>query len=295
MNDLFVLALDHRRSLEKLYGVSATPSSDEVARMVDGKHLVFEALVAARGQRPDLDGVGILVDPTYGGTIPTEAIAAGIQVALSIEKSGQAVFEVEFEDWLERVTEAGPTWAKVLVRYHPDGDAEGNRTQVDRLVEVSRALAGTPTKFLFELIVPFSDADRAAVGDDAIRLENEVRPAHIATVMGVMQDAGVEADCWKIEGVASAEGCARIAAQASAGGRDAGVVVLGAGAPDDVVVAWLRAGAASGYQGFAVGRSIWADTLRAFDTGALDRAGARERVTTQYLAFVDAFLAGRSS
>ena len=95
---------------------------------------------------------------------------------------------------------------------------------------------------------------------------------------------------WKVEGVSDAAGCVSILAAARAGGRDhVGVVVLGAGAPLDTVGGWLQAAAAGGYQGFAVGRSIWADSLRALDAGEIDAATAQREIGANYVEMVDAF------
>ena len=56
-----------------------------------------------------------------------------------------------------------------------------------------------------------------------------------------LQDAGVESDVWKIEGVDERTDCERIAAQCRTGGRDGvACVVLGRGADDAKVDQWLR-------------------------------------------------------
>ena len=65
--------------------------------------------------------------------------------------------------------------------------------------------------------------------------------------------------------------------------------MLGAGAPRDTVAGWLRAGAVAGYSGFAVGRSIWADSLRALDAGEIDIATAQHQIAANYLEMVDVF------
>ena len=57
-----------------------------------------------------------------------------------------------------------------------------------------------------------------------------------------------------------------------------GVVVLGAGAGVATVDGWLESAAAAGYAGFAVGRSIWADSVLAHDRGELDAGAARARI-----------------
>jgi myo-inositol catabolism protein IolC len=134
----------------------------------------------------------------------------------------------------------------------------------------------------------FNDGERAAHDDD--ELENVVRPRLVTDAIAEIQAAGVEASVWKVEGVSDAAGCASILAAARVGGRDnVGVVVLGAGAPRDTVAEWLRAAAVAGYTGFAVGRSIWADPLRALDAGEVDATTAQREIARNYLTMVDVF------
>ena len=46
----------------------------------------------------------------------------------------------------------------MLVRYNPDGDAEDNREQRDKLKRLSDWLHEHDRRFLFELLVPAEDA-----------------------------------------------------------------------------------------------------------------------------------------
>ena len=91
-----------------------------------------------------------------------------------------------------------------------------------------------------------------------------------------LQNGGVEADIWKIEGIDDREACNEIAQLARREGRDrVSCVVLGRGASDEKVDEWLRAGAGlDGYIGFAIGRSIFAEAVKAY---AADPDGLRPR------------------
>ena len=68
-----------------------------------------------------------------------------------------------------------------------------------------------------------------------------------------------------------------LVAQARAGGRDGVVcVVLGRGADDAKVDHWLQAAApVDGFVGFAIGRTIWWDALKAYVDGKIERAARR--------------------
>jgi myo-inositol catabolism protein IolC len=103
-----------------------------------------------------------------------------------------------------------------------------------------------------------------------------------------IQDAGIEVDIWKIEGVDQRSDCEMLVAQARTGGRD-GVtcVVLGRGAEDAKVDHWLiQAAPVDGFIGFAIGRSIWWDPLKAYVDGKIERAAGARKIAENYLRFV---------
>ena len=103
-----------------------------------------------------------------------------------------------------------------------------------------------------------------------------------------IQDAGIEVDIWKIEGVDERSDCEMLVAQARSGGREGVVcVVLGRGADDAKVDQWLAAAApVDGFVGFAIGRSIWWDPLKAYVDGKIDRADGARQIAENYLRFV---------
>ena len=76
-----------------------------------------------------------------------------------------------------------------------------------------------------------------------------------------LQDAGVDPDLWKVEGLDRREDCQRIVAAARAGGRDqVGCIILGGGEDDRKVRDWLGIAAeVPGFIGFAVGRTVFWD------------------------------------
>jgi myo-inositol catabolism protein IolC len=106
-----------------------------------------------------------------------------------------------------------------------------------------------------------------------------------------LQDAGVEPDIWKIEGIDDTADCHRISDQVRSGGRDhVACVVLGRGANEEAVVHWLRQGAGvPGYIGFAIGRTIWWDALKAYLAGDTDRPAAAKQIAQNYLRMIDVY------
>ncbi|MFL5849342.1 MAG: 2-deoxy-5-keto-D-gluconate 6-phosphate aldolase domain-containing protein, partial [Solirubrobacteraceae bacterium] len=204
----------------------------------------------------------------------------------------QDEFDFQYGDQFgEHIEHFDPDFSKVLVRYNPDGDAAMNERQTQRLRRLSDWLHEHDRRFLFELLVPATDEQLESVGGDSDRYDAELRPDLMIRVIAELQDAGVEADVWKIEGVDDRSDCERIVAQARTGGRDGVVcVVLGRGASSEQVDEWLRAGApVDGYVGFAIGRSIWWDALKGFIDGGLEREKAADQIADNYLRFVSVY------
>ena len=296
---LYILAFDHRGSFTKRFGVEGDPTAEDNQRFADGKHLIFEGIEAALARGADPSVTGALVDEQFGGPteVPQQAKARGIKLAMPVEKSGQKEFDFEYGDAFgDHIERYDPDFSKVLVRYNPDGDAEMNKRQAERLRRLSDWLHANDRRLLFELLVPAEDAQLASVDGDSERYDAELRPDLMIRAIRELQDAGIEADVWKIEGVDERADSERIAIQCREGGRDGVVcVVLGRGADNDKVDDWLRAGApVDGYVGFAIGRSIWGDPLKGWIEGALSREDAASQIADNYLRFIEVYTGARA-
>ena len=287
---LYILAFDHRGSFQKkFFGVTGEPTAQEVERISDAKHVIFEGFLHALDEGADRTSAGLLVDEQFGASVARQAKADGLILAMPVEKSGQDEFDFEYGDeYGKHIEEFNPTFTKVLVRYNPAGDGATNERQTKRLRELSDWLHEWGRKFLFELLVPATEEQLASVGGDADRFDKELRPELMRTAVAELQQSGVEPDVWKIEGIDRREDCERISQLVRSGGRDdVACVVLGRGANDDAVDHWLRQGAGvPGYVGFAIGRTIWGDPLAGFVSGDLDRGEAARGIAENYLRFI---------
>ena len=294
---LYILAFDHRGSFQKkMFGIEGDPDEDQSRTIADAKKVIFEGFKKAIEAGAPKDGAGILVDEQFGADIVREADKAGYLFAMPVEASGRNDFEFEYgDDFGKHIEDFDPAFSKVLVRYNPEGDKEMNTTQLGKLKRLSDWLHENDRKFLFELLVPAEDSQLESVGGDADRYDKEVRPGLMLTAIKEIQDAGVEPDIWKIEGIDQRADCERIAKQARSDGRDGVVcVVLGRGADNDAVDHWLREGAGvEGYVGFAIGRSIWWDALKGYLDKSLDRDAAADTIAENYRRFIDVYTAAR--
>ena len=292
---LYILAFDHRGSFQKkMFGIEGDPTPEQTDTISDAKHLIFEGMLKAVEAGVDPGVTGVLVDEQFGGPkdIPGQARERGLLLAMPVEKSGQNEFDFQYgEDFGAHIEQFDPNFSKVLVRYNPDDERELNERQLERLKRLADWLHEHDRKFLFELLVPAEDAQLEQVGGDSDRYDAELRPELMRRSIVELQDAGVEADIWKIEGIDTQEDCEAIAQVCRRDGRDGVIcVVLGRGANDEKVEHWLRQGApVDGYAGFAIGRTIWWDALKGFLDGDLERDEAAGRIAEKYLRFVQVY------
>ena len=290
---LYILAFDHRGSFQKkMLGIEGAPSAEDSKKISDAKLVIFEGFREAIEQGAPKEAAGILVDEQFGAEIARQAKTDGYVFAMPVEKSGQDEFDFDYgEDFGAHIEQFDPTFSKVLVRYNPEGDAEMNTRQTARLKRLGEWLHDHDRKFLFELLVPAEPGQLERVGGDTDRYDKELRPGLMLESIRTLQEAGVEPDIWKIEGIDAREDCQGIADQVRSGGRDnVACVVLGRGANEEAVVHWLQTGAGvPGYIGFAIGRTIWWDALKAFLGGETDRAAAAKQIAQNYLRMIDVY------
>jgi 5-dehydro-2-deoxygluconokinase len=291
---LYILAFDHRGSFQKkMFGIEGDPTPEETDKISDAKQLIFEGMVDAVRRGAEAGATGVLVDEQFGGNVPREAREQGLKLAMPVEKSGQDEFDFEYgEEFGAHIERFDPDFSKVLVRYNPDGEAEMNERQLGRLKRLSDWLHERDRKFLFELLVPATEEQLASVDGDSDRYDAELRPAFMREAIKQIQDAGIEADIWKIEGVDSREDDEMLAEQTRSGSGREGVVcvVLGRGASTDKVEQWLQAASpVEGFVGFAIGRSIWWDALKGWLSEELERDAAAAQIAENYLHFIDIY------
>jgi myo-inositol catabolism protein IolC len=291
--NLYILAFDHRGSFQKkLLGISGVPNPEEGRRISDAKKVIFEGFQQAVADGAPKENSGLLVDEQFGADIARQAKREGYKFAMPVEKSGQDEFDFEYGDEFgKHIEEFDPAFTKVLVRYNPDGDREMNATQIVRLQHLSTWLHERGRKFLFELLVPAEPSQLKQVEGNEDRYDKEVRPSLMVQTIMDLQAGGVEPDIWKIEGIDKREDCRRIAEAVRRDGRDkVACVVLGRGANEDAVVHWLKQGAGvPGYIGFAIGRTIWWDSLKAFLAGDADRSAAAKTISENYRRMIDVY------
>jgi 5-dehydro-2-deoxygluconokinase len=290
---LYILPFDHRASFEKgLYGWSGTLSPEQTETIASTKDVIYEGFKAALRKGVPQANAGILVDAQFGDRILRDCARHKYITCLPAEKSGQAEFQFEYGDRYPSVIEDyQPTFVKTLVRYNPEDDERMNRRQAARLRELAEYLHRHGRYFMFELLVPATHEQMESVDGDQAHYDHELRPSLMMGAITALQDAGVEPDVWKIEGLDAREDCVKLAQTARRDGREhVGCILLGRGSNKAAVIDWLRkAAGVPGFIGFAVGRTTFWDPIVAYRDGKATREQAAEQIAGNYLEWVNVF------
>jgi 5-dehydro-2-deoxygluconokinase len=296
---LYILPFDHRGSFQtKMFGWTGVLTPEQTAQIAAAKQVIYDGFKAAVAAGVPKAKAAILVDEQFGAAILRDAAADGYATACPAEKSGQEEFEFDYgEDFAKHIEAFHPTFCKVLVRYNPESDAALNRRQADRLRQLSEYLHDkTQSRFMFELLVPPEKVQLDRLKGDRKAYDAELRPRLMVEVIEELQDAQVEPDVWKIEGLDRREDCENIVAAARREGRSkVGCIILGRGEDETKVREWLTTAASvPGFIGFAVGRTDFWEPLVGWRAAKSTREGAVAEIARRYREFVDIFEQARA-
>jgi 5-dehydro-2-deoxygluconokinase len=291
---LYVLPFDHRGSFEsKMFGWHGDLSPEQTAEIAAAKRVIYDGFRAAIDAGVPKEKAAILVDEQFGAAILRDASAAGFMTACPAEKSGQEEFDFEYgENFAAHIEAMRPTFSKVLVRYNTGADPAMNLQQAAKLKRLSDYLQSRDDiGFMFELLVPAEKAQLDELKGDAKAYDLELRPRLMVQAIEALQDAGVEPDVWKVEGLDRREDCENIVAAAHRGGRDnVGCIILRRGENDARVHEWLEiAASVEGFIGFAVGRTDFWEPLVGFRAKKITREAAVAEIARRYREFAGIF------
>ena len=259
---LRVFAFDHRIQFEEMEGYALEKGSRF-------KELCLDAALKVQDGR---GGYGILCDGRIGRAALHRASGTGLWIGRPGELPGTRPLELE--------RELGPDcgglaeWArenvvKVLCYCHPDDDAKMWATQADTVRRLFAAARRNRLEFLLEVI------------------PSKVGPVEEDTTARTIQkfyDNGIHPDWWKLEPFRT-ENAWRQAVDAIERNdpRTRGIVVLGLDAPEAELAASFEIAARHDLvKGFAVGRTIFGDTARAWMKGEMADAAAVTRMADRF-------------
>jgi len=260
--DMRVFAFDHRVQFEEMEGAT----NDKIGAF---KFLCLDAASRVADGSP---GYGLLCDSRLGRDALYKAAGQGLWIGHPVEWPGSRPLTLEPEigsdfgglnEWpLEHVV-------KCLCFYHPDDSNEMKAQQEDVIKRVFEASRRNRLEFLLEVIPSKVDA----VDDDTT-----------PQIIQRFYDIGVYPDWWKLEPFktdAAWQNAVNVITRNDAHTR--GIVVLGLDAPADELRASFELAARHELvKGFAVGRTIFGDTARAYMQGNITPDAAISDMAQKY-------------
>ncbi len=290
---LYLLPFDHRLSyVTDMFGFKSPLTMEQHQKVVDSKTIIYDGFKASFDSDLPPASAGILVDEEFGAGILQDAIKHGYVTAISVETSGVSEFEFEYGDaFVEHLDNFHPTFAKVLVRYNPQGDSALNQRQTAHLKQLSDYCRNAGQLLMFELLVPATPEQLASVAGSKDDYDEKIRPALMREAIRSLQDAGIEPDVWKVEGLSRREDGAQLVETVRREGRDkVSCIILGRGADQARVVQWLvTAASIPGFIGFAVGRTTFWDAIAEYEAKKISREEAVSRIAQRYLGWISIF------
>jgi myo-inositol catabolism protein IolC len=142
---LYLLPFDHRASyIAGLFGWKEPLNVEQMVTVAQSKQVIHAGFQQAIADQVPRERVGILVDEEFGSAILRDASSKGYITVVSVEKGGQEEFEFAYgENFAQHIEAFHPTFAKVLVRYNPEGDVALNLRQAGRLTLIRLSAPGT--------------------------------------------------------------------------------------------------------------------------------------------------------
>lgn len=283
--NLYILPFDHRSSFEKnLFGKSEL-NQEEKEYVKKQKQVIFKAFKRAIEQQVPKEESAILVDEQYGEEIISQAKAEGINFLLTTEKSGQEEFSFEYRDFENHIEKFNPTFVKALVRFHKD--TEINKRQEEKLLRLSNYCKAKNLKFLLELLIPKDE--------DSSSFKFELRPQICKKAIIEFQEAGIEPDVWKLEGTNKIGLYQELVDAAKRDNREnVGVVVLGGGERSEEVDLLIKTAAAvEGIIGFAVGRTIFWQSIEELHRNQISEEDAITNISNNFIHYYNLFISNK--
>jgi myo-inositol catabolism protein IolC len=275
---LFILPFDHRSSFIKgLLGDKTELSDEDIDFLKAEKEIIYEGFKEGIALGVPKDEAAILIDEEYGKEILEDAKRNLITTLVSVEKSGEKEFVFEFSDFDNHLRKFSPRFAKVLLHAESFKENERKIRQIEKLRLVNKFCKENNLKFLIEPLVHHLEEV------DFIREQ--------ISIIEELNSNGIEPDVWKLEGSEQSENYEEIVKTARRDGREGvGIVILGGGEDKEKVERVIKAGSTvNGVIGFAIGRTIFWDSLISLKNQDVTRDQAIDQIAENYLHFYKIF------
>lgn len=271
---LLILPFDHRSSFVENILNSKENSKEKIKEM---KEMIFESfLLSIKGKNKK--DFAILVDEEYGEEVLNRAKKIGVKICLPIEKSGQKELKLEFgKNFEKHVKKFKPDFVKVLIRYNPS-NKELNKKQLKVLSLVNNFCKKNAYKVILELLVPPTEKESLIKDYD-----EKIRYSKTIEAIKEINDF-IEVSVWKLEGFKKEQWKEIIEAK----NKNSKIIFLGRGEDKKMVSKWMKD--ASFFKeiiGFAIGRTIFLNPLKKYESKKISREKAIEEMRKNFNYFID--------
>ena len=267
---IVAFAFDHRRQFDTWAKEHGRDSTD-VAKF---KNLAWKAAVEEAGSDP---GFGVLVDDRLGHAALQAATSSGAWVGRPIEAAGQFPLALEAEGEISEYLADWPLTqtVKILCPYRLDDDAEICSHHERIIQSLDRACRHSGHEWLLEIITARNGSDPEFDS--------------VSTIMERFYELGVKPDWWKLEpGMDEAYWSAIGLVLDEYDPWCQGVIVLGLdGSIESISESFKVAACQSWVKGFAVGRTLFAQSARDWFAGNIDDATAKATMRANYRSLID--------
>lgn len=266
--DMCILAFDHRRQFVDMCREAGAPLS----QIAKAKKLILQAAYqGASALEGKVGGTGILADGTFSQDVLNDITGKDFWIARPVELPSSRPLRFELGN---NVGQAIATWpanhiVKCLVFYHPDDDVGLRNEQEQKVMDLYRACCTTGHELLVEIIPPAG---------------SEVKDDTLSRSIERFYNLGVFPDWWKLPSPSKAawQNISDLIKTRAPYCR--GVVLLGLDAPVEALKAGFEAAAGQDIcKGFAIGRTLFSEPVKAWLRKDIDDAVFVERVTQNYL------------
>lgn len=265
----FILPFDHRSGLAKEIMETAYPFSPaDRVRAQELKQIIYEGFLEVYGDGHGSDVLGVLIDEETGARILHDTHAKGIMHMLTLEASGEPALRLQYgEQSSQRLRVLGASLGKVLLRFSEK--PQKNDRQLQTLQTLHAQLARAGQRLLIELLSTGSV---------------EEREDFLLHTIATAEEMGIVPEFWKVEGLASEDAWKRVRRVLNA---SSGLLLLGRGEDRASVEEMIRVAAKSGtVDGFAIGRTLFANELREVVAGKKKRATAVQTIADNFRSMI---------
>lgn len=268
--ELCVLAFDHRKQFVEM-AQSAGISPDHIPYL---KNLLLKAAEKGSQQAGIAGKFGVLIDDRFGQKALDTATGKGWWMGRPVEIPSSRPLEIEhgrdIGSWLA-------SWplehvVKCLVYYHPDDETMLRLNQERQLAELYRACCHSGHELLLEIILPVHMSQ-----DDTT----------LARAIERIYNLDIHPDWWKLPPQSPAVWKQLEHLISTRAPHCRGIVLLGlAVGADQLKQAFKDSSACTLVKGFAVGRTIFAQTCQAWMENRIDDQRLIDQVAENYVEII---------